>query len=188
MPYLNPCLALQVPPKFFDLLTEIGRHREEGLLQPILTKITNQDARSVGPRTAALAKMGYIEKINVLAAKLRTSKLTLQRYATIRDLKEKRLRKQATQEGTKVGKNNVNAPWTGDTVDVKKMVDAIFAELKKAKNHVLMHNDIKRKLVSFKFYIIRSCVVNLPTRVWTSRDSIFGRLLESSAELRRLVA
>lgn len=126
--------------------------------------------------------MGYIEKINVLAAKLRTSKLTLQRYATIRDLKEKRLRKQATQEGVKPGKHSVNAPWTGDTVDVRKMVEAIFAELRRAKNNVLMHNDIKRKLVSFKLYITCSYVVNFLIRVWINRGFIFGRLLESSAE------
>ncbi|KAF8477313.1 hypothetical protein BDZ91DRAFT_843996 [Kalaharituber pfeilii] len=136
----------KIPPKFFDLLMEIGRHREAGILQPSLTKITGQDARSVGPRTAQLAKMGYIEKVNVLAAKLRTSKLTLQSYATRRDLKENHLRKKAAEKGSKSEKNTANAPWTGDTVDVRKMVEAIFAELRKAKNHVLMHSDLKRKL------------------------------------------
>ncbi|KAF8450108.1 hypothetical protein BGX38DRAFT_1269609 [Terfezia claveryi] len=136
----------KIPPKFFDLLTEIGRHREKGILQPTLTKVTNQDARSVGPRTAALAKMGYIEKVNVLAAKLRTSKLTLQCYATLRDLKENKLKKKAKEAGTKVDKNSANAQWTGDTVDVRKMVEAIFAVLRQAKNQVLMHSDIKRKL------------------------------------------
>ncbi|KAF8430301.1 hypothetical protein EV426DRAFT_542339, partial [Tirmania nivea] len=136
----------KIPPKFFDLLTEIGRHREKGILQPTLTRVTNQDARSVGPRTAALAKMGYIEKVNVLAAKLRTSKLTLQSYATLRDLKEKKLKKKAKEAGTKVDKNSANAQWTGDTVDVRKMVEAIFAVLRQAKNQVLMHSDIKRKL------------------------------------------
>lgn len=95
--------------------------------------------------------MGYIEKVNVLAAKLRTSKLTLQSYATLRDLKEKRLRKKAQEAGTKADKTSANAPWTGDTVDVRKMVEAIFAELRKAKNKVLMHSDIKRKLVGISY-------------------------------------
>lgn len=93
--------------------------------------------------------MGYIEKVNVLAAKLRTSKLTLQSYATLRDLKENKLKKKAKEAGTKVDKNSANAQWTGDTVDVRKMVEAIFAVLRQAKNQVLMHSDIKRKLVVF---------------------------------------
>lgn len=102
--------------------------------------------------------MGYVEKVNVLAAKLRTSKLTLQSYATLRDLKEKKLRKKAQKEGTKVDKSSANAQWTGDTVDVRKMVEAIFAELRKAKNQVLMHSDIKRKLVSYSFFM--KCILD----------------------------
>ena len=83
--------------------------------------------------------MGYVEKVNVLAAKLRTSKLTLQVHATRRDKKAKMI--------TKGKEKSANAAWTGETVDVKKMVEAIFAELRKAKNRVLMHSDLKRKLV-----------------------------------------
>ena len=138
----------QIPPKFFELLAEIGRHREEGILQPNLTKVTGQDARSVGPRTQLLAKMGYIEKVHILAAKLRTSRLTLTSFAFRRDLKEKELKKAAAEKGSKADKISANAAWTGDTVDVRKMVEAIFVELKKAKNQVLMHSDLKRKLVS----------------------------------------
>ena len=91
--------------------------------------------------------MGYVEKVNVLAAKLRTSKLTLQSYATRRDLRANQIKKSAAQSGSVEKDKSANSAWTGDTVDVRKMVEAIFEELRKAKNQVLMHSDLKRKLV-----------------------------------------
>lgn len=111
-----------------------------------------------------LKNQGYIEKKSVLVKNLNTSKLTLTRFAVQRDLrrqlqyaqevkdgKPKKARRQLDKED-----EGPNFAWTGPTIDTEKLIKAILVELKLAKNRVLMHSDLKRKLVRIfhPFHII----------------------------------
>ena len=163
-PYTN--IHVKVPNAVFKCLEVIAKHREQGLIQPELTKITGQDKKSVAGRTTILKNLGLIEKVSVLAKSLNTSKLTLTKYALQRDIK-----RQVAQESREVvvkkrgkkfldTKNDAaNIAWTGATIDTEKLIKAIFSELKGAKNQVLMHSDLKRKLVREKAYFLEYLLI-----------------------------
>ncbi|KAL8952812.1 MAG: hypothetical protein Q9222_001284 [Ikaeria aurantiellina] len=72
---------IKVPGLDFACLSIIAAHRERGILQPDLVRISGQDKRSVPERTRRLQVGGYISKIPVLVNKSHTSKLKLTRYA-----------------------------------------------------------------------------------------------------------
>ncbi|KXS98717.1 hypothetical protein AC578_10499 [Pseudocercospora eumusae] len=70
-------------PKYdFQLLQVIASHGPTGVLQPVLTKTTGQDKRSVPHRTDRLAQNGYIAKEAVVGAGTRTSVLRLAKYTS----------------------------------------------------------------------------------------------------------
>lgn len=130
-----------------------------------------------------LKNQGYIEKKSVLVKNLNTSKLTLTRFAVQRDLrrqlqyaqevkdgKPKKARRQLDKED-----EGPNFAWTGPTIDTEKLIKAILIELKLAKNRVLMHSDLKRKLVHISAHLIHVIVIDFffPSfniRGWTSLD------------------
>ena len=126
----------------FKCLEVIGRHREEGLIQPELTVLTKQDKRSIAMRTTMLKENGYIEKIGVLAKKVNTSKLTLTKFAILRDAKKKKATANP-EDGSKAEK----AAWTGELILTEQLVSGIVAELKAAKSRVLMRSELKTKMV-----------------------------------------
>ncbi|KAI5793241.1 hypothetical protein EDC01DRAFT_91164 [Geopyxis carbonaria] len=136
----------RVPNALFKCLEVIGKHREAGLIQPELTKLTGQDKRSIATRTTALKDLGYIEKIGVLARSMSTSKLTLTKFATIRDLKRTKEQKEAGSH--KKGKKPVlgRENWTGEIIHTEGLINAIIVELKASKSGVLLRNDLKTKL------------------------------------------
>lgn len=138
----------KLPNALFKLLEVIGSHREEGLIQPDLTKESGQDKKSVPPRTTALKNMGYIEKISVLARHMNTSKLTLVKFAAQRDRRIQLLQAKKTTIDDDEDEEQGNEKWTGRTINTEELVKAILSLLKGAKNHVLMHGDMKIKLVS----------------------------------------
>lgn len=124
-----------------------------GIIQPELTRVTGQDKKSVPVRTTMLKNQGYIEKKSVLVKNLNTSKLTLARFAFQRDIRrsvqtppEKDARKKGRRQLDREDEGP-NFAWTGPTIDTEKLIKAILFELKLAKNRVLMHSDLKRKLV-----------------------------------------
>ena len=65
----------KVPAKSFQLLQIIAAHRVQGITQPELVRISDQDKRSVPQRTAKLAEAGHIKKLPVLANHSNTSLL-----------------------------------------------------------------------------------------------------------------
>ena len=71
----------RIPGLEFVCLSIIAAHRENGIFQPDLVRITGQDKRSVPLRTQNLHDKGYIEKRNVLFSGNRTSLCTLKRFA-----------------------------------------------------------------------------------------------------------
>ncbi|KAL8721816.1 MAG: hypothetical protein Q9225_001571 [Loekoesia sp. 1 TL-2023] len=71
---------IKIPRLDFACLSIVAAQREEGILQPDLVRISQQDKRSVPERTRRLHDAGYISKVPVLINKSHTSKLTLKRY------------------------------------------------------------------------------------------------------------
>lgn len=142
----------KVPNAIFKCLEVIGKHREMGIIQPELTRVTGQDKKSVPVRTTMLKNQGYIEKKSVLVKNLNTSKLTLARFAFQRDVR-RTIQAPPEKDPRKKGRRQLdredegpNFAWTGPTIDTEKLIKAILSELKLAKNRVLMHSDLKRKL------------------------------------------
>ncbi|KAF7195382.1 hypothetical protein HII31_03274 [Pseudocercospora fuligena] len=72
----------RLPKHDFQLLQVIASHGSSGVLQPVVTKITGQDKRSVPHRTDRLAQNGYIAKEAVVGAGTRTSVLRLAKYTS----------------------------------------------------------------------------------------------------------
>ncbi|KIW63673.1 hypothetical protein PV04_08657 [Phialophora macrospora] len=78
----HPPDARRVAPLEFALLTYITATRSDGILQGELIRLSGQDKRSVPKRTDALHSKGYIIKETVFHRGLRTSRLTLKKFAT----------------------------------------------------------------------------------------------------------
>ncbi|KAF3914824.1 hypothetical protein ABW20_dc0103553 [Dactylellina cionopaga] len=135
-------------PTLWQLLKIIAMNKEDGILQPQLTTLSGQDARSVGPRTKDLAGKGYIMKIPVIANKMRTSKLILKRFykeamEKRRTQKKKRLAtiKKHAKTGKKLPKELLEEP-----LDIEEVISGIFKLLKSAKNKVMLIEDLKFRL------------------------------------------
>ena len=73
--------SVKVPGKDWVCLTIIAAHREKGILQPDLRRLSNQDKRSVPARTDRLHERGYIVKSAVQGKGLPTSLCVLKRFA-----------------------------------------------------------------------------------------------------------
>ncbi|KAK6543089.1 hypothetical protein TWF694_007012 [Orbilia ellipsospora] len=135
-------------PTLWQLLKIIAANKEDGILQPLLTTLSGQDARSVGPRTKDLAGKGYIMKVPVIANKMRTSKLILKRFykgalEKSRTQKKKRMAtiKEHAKTGTKLPKEMLEEP-----LDIEEVITGIFKLLKGAKNKVMLIEDLKFRL------------------------------------------
>ncbi|KAF3908672.1 hypothetical protein AA313_de0206667 [Arthrobotrys entomopaga] len=135
-------------PTLWQLLKIIAANKEDGILQPNLTALSGQDARSVGPRTKDLAGKGYIMKVPVIANKMRTSKLILKRFykgalEKRRTQKKKRMAtiKEHVKTGQKLPKEVLEEP-----LDIEEVITGIFKLLKGAKNKVMLIEDLKFRL------------------------------------------
>lgn len=71
----------RIPGREFEILVVIAQHGPQGVLQSVVTRLTGQDKHSVPARTDRLAKKGYIQKTSVSANRMRTSLLTLAKWA-----------------------------------------------------------------------------------------------------------
>ena len=71
---------IKIPRLDFACLSIIAAHRENGISQPHLIRISGQDKRSVPERTRRLCEGGYISKTPVLINGSHTSKLILKRF------------------------------------------------------------------------------------------------------------
>jgi hypothetical protein len=70
----------KIPALDFACLCVIAQHRQAGVLQPDLVRITGQDPRSVPNRTQRLCDGGYVVKNRTLAKNGWTSLLTLKKF------------------------------------------------------------------------------------------------------------
>ena len=137
----------RIPPMQFACLSIIATRRQHGILQAELTRISNQDKRSVPHRTDQLAKNGYIEKRVILSQKTKTSILYAKRFAPQSAfLPQVSIDNQRTaQEGARRG---------GETIDYLSMFNDIMKLLKESKIMSLV--DVKTKLVATKISLLRA--------------------------------
>ncbi|KAL8858126.1 MAG: hypothetical protein Q9178_005303 [Gyalolechia marmorata] len=132
----------RIPRLDFACLSIIAVHKERGILQPELVRISGQDKRSVPQRTQRLQDGGYISKTPVLVNKAHTSKLTLKRYA--RDPAERKNGAEKANDPDTVlpaAKNSVENP-----VDFTALHRKIFDILREVK--LITVSELKDKIVS----------------------------------------
>ena len=138
----------KIPALEFACLSVIAAHREHGILQPELVRVTGQDKRSVPWRTQSLCDKGYIIKQEVVASGARTSLCILRRFVV-----------QGSSSGATIeAQRSVILPESINKGDGKVYVDArspviearvratfdILRELK-----IITWDDLKMKLVCF---------------------------------------
>lgn len=128
----------RIPPMQFACLSIIATRRQQGILQTELTKISDQDKRSVPHRTDLLAKHGYIEKRVILSNKTRTSILYAKRFAP-----KSAFIPQVSLAGQTAAEENQNRG--GNMVDYLSLFDNVTKFLKEPKIMPLI--DLKKKLV-----------------------------------------
>ncbi|KAL9606842.1 MAG: hypothetical protein Q9179_000050 [Wetmoreana sp. 5 TL-2023] len=130
---------IKIPGLDFACLSIIAAHRERGVLQPDLVRISGQDKRSVPERTRRLQEGGYISKIPVLVNKAHTSKLTLKRYVTSavrNDAAELVSNADQTLQGLKNSMGNV--------IDFQALQHKIFDILREVK--LITLNELKDRM------------------------------------------
>lgn len=168
-------------PTLWELLKIIAMNREDGILQPALTSLSGQDARSVGPRTKDLAGKGYIMKIPVIALKMRTSKLILKRFykGAVEKRKTQKKKRMATiKEHAKAGKKPPREIQE-EPIDIEEVIKTIMKLLKSAKNKVMLVEDLKFRLVSITYPLRGNLTTNSKYRIVPPLD-LAEKLVEES--------
>ncbi|KAL8735942.1 MAG: hypothetical protein Q9166_000504 [cf. Caloplaca sp. 2 TL-2023] len=131
---------VKIPRLDFACLSIIAAHREQGILQPDLVRISGQDKRSVPQRTQRLQDGGYISKIPILINKSHTSKMKLQRYAEAPA-------RQDTDEEAATANNTILAAAPNSVenpVDFLALHRKIFDELREVK--LITLSELKDKI------------------------------------------
>lgn len=132
----------KIPRLDFACLSIIAAHREQGILQPDLVRISGQDKRSVPQRTQRLHDEGYISKTPVLVNRSHTSRLILKRYAP-EAVERSNDARTASDAGTifQPAQNSMDNP-----TDVHALHRAIFDLLRERK--LITTVELKDKIVS----------------------------------------
>lgn len=132
---------VKIPALDFACLSIIAAHREQGILQPDLVRISGQDKRSVPERTRRLQVGGYITKIAVLVNRSHTSKLTLKRYS--QDPAQSEMAAEAASdaiESLRGAKNSVDI-----LLDFQEIYRKLFDILREVK--LIAWNELKERMV-----------------------------------------
>ncbi len=132
----------RIPRLDFMLLSIIAAHREKGVLQPDLTRISGQDKRSTPLRTQRLHDRGYIEKRKVQLRGQSTSLCTLRKF-TVAPSYITSGQGEVVEEGSR--EYNVATRKGEPIVDIAVLVRDIFRILGQCK--LITHVDLRRKLV-----------------------------------------
>ena len=148
----------------FKLLSIIAAHREKGILQPDLTRISGQDKRSTPVRTQRLHDKGYIEKKKVQTRGQVTSLCTLRKFTISRSetgSNSTGLAEDVTRRDISITKSGPQ----GELIEVKALLRSIFDVLNEYK--IITQLDLKRKLVPFPGPV----QLHSDTDACTTRDS-----------------
>ncbi|KAF1981260.1 hypothetical protein K402DRAFT_467670 [Aulographum hederae CBS 113979] len=121
----------KIPKMEFRLLTLITGAGKDGISQPDLVQLSDQDKRSVPPRTEALASKGYISKRVVITSGRRTTHLLSHRYAAI--------------PGTKQG-TAVSELLDFKRLDWARLVTVIAEIVSKAEDHIITMHHLREEL------------------------------------------
>lgn len=132
----------RVPRMDFICLSIIATHREKGILQPELIRVSGQDKRSVPARTDRLQERGYIVKQPVLGAKSRTSLCILKRYVEDTARKEAQSGESPPDER---GSNTSKQYTMGQLRETESKIREMFDILTEVT--LITWYDLKRKLV-----------------------------------------
>jgi len=130
----------------FMLLSIVAAHRENGILQPDLTRISGQDKRSTPVRTQRLHDKGYIEKKKVQTKGQATSLCTLRKFVA----STSKTASDPTGVTDEVIRRDTSVTKAGaqeELIDVKAMLRRMFDILNEM--NIVTHLDLKRKLVAF---------------------------------------
>ena len=140
----------KIPDMEFICLSIIAAHRDKGIMQPDLVRITGQDKRSVPGRTQSLHDKGYIVKSPIRFGPLKTSLLVLKRFASITAKKQDESQHDEADEEVNVAQSrNENAPQDlhsrSKVFRVEPQIREMFIILRDVK--IITWDDLKRKLV-----------------------------------------
>lgn len=130
----------------FMLLSIVAAHREKGILQPDLTRISGQDKRSTPVRTQRLHDRGYIEKKKVQTKGQATSLCTLRKFVASTP-KTASDPAGITEEVIRRDTSLTKAGAQEELIDVKAMLRRMFDILNEM--NIVTHLDLKRQLVAF---------------------------------------
>lgn len=152
----------KLPRLNFICLSIIAAAGPEGILQPDLVRISEQDKRSVPRRTQHLADDGYIIKRPILTSGSRTSLCILKRYAKgsghqkteIDQLNDTNLQRDKKTELI------FNECFPDNMVDMYALTRTMFDILNDVK--IIMIVDLKRKLVSLQGPLYKDSVADEP--------------------------
>ena len=135
----------------FTCLSIIAAHREQGIMQPDLVRISGQDKRSVPGRTQSLHDKGYIEKRPIRLGLLKTSLLILKRFAGITENQRRKLQQEMVGTGTSVENGDSLQPSQNQCrlLEVEPKTREMFGILRDMK--IMTWDDLKRKLVCFEW-------------------------------------
>ena len=141
----------KIPDMEFTCLSIIAAHRNKGIVQPDLVRITGQDKRSVPARTQSLHDKGYIVKSPIRLGPLKTSLLVLKRFASVTAKKQDEPQLDETGEEVNVAKpRNEKSPQDlhsrSKIFHVEPQIREMFIILRDEK--IITWDDLKRKLVS----------------------------------------
>ena len=140
----------KIPDMEFICLSIIAAHRDKGIMQPDLVRITGQDKRSVPGRTQSLHDKGYIVKSPIRFGPLKTSLLVLKRFASITAKKQDEPQHDEADEEVNVAQSrNESAPQDlhsrSKVFRVEPQIREMFIILRDVK--IITWDDLKRKLV-----------------------------------------
>ncbi|KAK1139809.1 hypothetical protein N8T08_011128 [Aspergillus melleus] len=118
----------------FALLSIIASHREKGIVQTDLVRLSGQDKRSVPKRTDVLHQKGYIDKRAIQIKSVRTSLCTLRKFVST-DV--------SPLDADAAGQQSNGLPH-GQVMDYKEFVEKLFEILGEYK--IVGRNDLKNLL------------------------------------------
>ena len=139
----------KIPEMEFICLSIIAAHRDKGIMQPDLVRITGQDKRSVPGRTQSLHDKGYIVKLPVRFGQLKTSLLVLKRFASVTAKEQDEAQHDEVDEVNVAQTRDEYSPQDlhsrSKALNVEPQTREMFTILRDVK--IITWDDLKKKLV-----------------------------------------
>lgn len=142
----------RIPPLDFVCLSIIAAAGPQGIIQPELVKISDQDNRSLPKRTQALFEKGYITKTPIVLGSIRTSICTLRRFITVPNAQKLETDDTREEPGLDLDSPGVfRQCFSNGGANLYLLLRHIFDLLNRFK--IITLEDLRRKLVSCGYSI-----------------------------------